>query len=339
MFVGNPTIKDVAKRAGVSPAAVSMYLNNRPGISPTTQERIAVAIEELGYIPRNGAQRSRSFVGLLVEKLPLSLRGDHFYAEVAEGIQKEAEHLGYNLAISVLSGEPEKLPRLVEERQVAGVLAIGGGDITDALLHAIADKGVPLVTVDNQSMTRPLNSVVVDNFWGAYHVTCHLIELGHRRIAIICGPEKYKSLTERFHGYMMAMYDAGLPPLIQPPLSKGIPRKGYREMQALLQTEPLPTAVFAVTDRTALGAMDALREHELHVPQDMSIAGFDDMPPDVYTHTPLTSVTSKRFDMGQVAMQRLHALIQDSALPPVKIVMPTQVVIRATTAPRLQPLL
>jgi DNA-binding LacI/PurR family transcriptional regulator len=335
--VSQPTIKDVAERAGVSASAVSMYLNNRPGLSRPTQTRIADAIAELGYVPRTDGRRNASsgFVGLIVEKLPLSLRGDHFYADVTDGIQHEAERLGYTLAISVLNEPPVGLPRMVEEQQIAGILGIGGGDVTDDLLHRIADRNIPLVTVDNQSSTRILNNVVVDNHRGAYLALRHLIELGHERIAIIRGPEKYKSLTERYQGYVQALYDAGLPldpALIQQPISKGLPRKGYLEAQQILKLDPLPTAIFAVTDRTALGALDALREHGLRVPEDISITGFDDMPPDVYSHRPLTSVTSKRFEMGRVAMQRLHALIADPSLVPIKLVMPTELVVRESTA-------
>jgi LacI family transcriptional regulator len=314
-----------------------MYLNNRPGISRATQARIAEAIAELGYIPRTDARRTSKagFVGLIVEKL--SLRGDHFCADVTDGIQYEAEQLGYSLAISVLNEPPVSLPRLVEEQQVAGILGIGGGDVTDDLLHRIADRNLPLVTVDNQSATRILNNIVVDNHRGAYLALRHLIELGHERIAIIRGPEKYKSLTERYQGYVQAMYDAGLPldpALIQLSISKGVPRKGYLEAQQILKLNPLPTAIFAVTDRTALGALDALHEHGPRVPEDISIAGFDDMPPEVYSHRhrPLTSVTSNRFEMGRVAMQRLHALITDPSLVPLKLVMHTELVVRESTA-------
>jgi DNA-binding LacI/PurR family transcriptional regulator len=332
-----PTIKDVADRAEVSASAVSLFLNKRPGISIDTQARIAQAVAELGYVPRKNGRRNRSigFVGLVVEQLPLSLRGDHFYADVTEGIQYEAERLGYNLAISVLRS-PYDMPRLVEEDQVAGILAIGGGDVTDNLLHQIDDLKVPLVTVDNQSWEKPLNNVVVDNHRGAYLATQHLIDLGHQRIAIIRGPEKYKSLTERYHGFVQALFDAGIVPdreLIQPSISKGVPRKGYLEMQQLLRLESIPTAIFAVTDRTALGAMDAIIEYGLNIPDDISIVGFDDMPPNAYSHPALTSVTTERHEMGVVAMQRLHTIIQEPSLTPIRITMHTQLVTRATTKP------
>jgi LacI family transcriptional regulator len=334
--VNKPTIKDVAERAGVSSSAVSMFLNDRPGISTETQAKIAEAVEELGYVPRQDKRRqhSKGFIGLVVEKLPLTLRGDYFYADVTQGIQDEAEQLGYSLAISVLNDSQNVLPRIVDEGQVSGILAIGGGDVTDELIHRVHDRGMPVVTVDNQSLTRPLDNVVVDNHRGAYLATKHLIELGHRRIAIIRGPDKYKSLAERYGGYLQAMFDAHLVPdqtLIQPSISVGIPRKGRLEMQCLLQHPDPPTAVFAVSDRTALGAMDAIYEAGLRVPDDISLVGFDDMPPDAYQYPPLTSVSSRRYDMGRIAIQRLHEVIQNQKLVPIKISMHVELIVRQST--------
>ncbi|MCY4465926.1 MAG: LacI family DNA-binding transcriptional regulator [Chloroflexi bacterium] len=336
--MARPTITDVAKLAGVSPSAVSMYLNNRPGIGVETQVRIAEAIDELGYVPRNhdSRRKSKGFIGLLVEKLPTLLTGDLFYADVSTGIQKEAERIGYSMAVSVISESTKALPRLVAEDSVVGLLALGGGDITDELLQLIANRKMPLVTVDNQSNLQAVNSVVVDNYRGAYQATQHLIELGHRRIGIIQGPKKYKSLTERFHGYVNALVEAGFAvdrQLVQQPMSSGYPNKGYREMKALLSLPDPPTAVFAVSDRTAQGAISALREAGLQVPRDFSIVGYDDMPPNAYPPPALTTVTSERLAMGHIAMQRLHRIINNPRYVPIQIVMPCQLVIRDSSAP------
>lgn len=335
--MARPTIADVAKLAGVSPSAVSMYLNNRPGIGVETQARIADAVAELGYIPRASKlqRKSKGFIGVLVEKLPTLLTGDLFYADVTSGIQREAEQLGYSIAVSVINKPTEVLPRLVAEDSVMGLLALGGGDISDQLLELIIESDMPLVTVDNQSDLQPVNSVVVDNYRGAYAATRHLIEQGHRHIAVIQGPRKYKSLSERFHGYVNALVDAGIPidsSLIQSPLSSGVPNKGYREMKALLARDKPPSAVFAVSDRTALGAIPAIEDAGLRVPQDISVVGFDDMPPQVYPAPALSTVTSKRLDMGHIAMQRLHRIIQNPNETPVNIVMPCQLVIRDSSA-------
>lgn len=338
--MSRPTISDVARLAGVSPSAVSIYLNNRPGIGADTQIRIAEAIEELDYVPRNSGSRNKSsgFIGLIVEQLPSSLTGDPFYAEVSSGIQQEAENLGYNIAISVVNEPPKSLPRLVEEDSVAGVLAIGGGDITDQFLRLITDYNMPLVTVDNESYSLPLNNIVVDSYRGGYLAVQHLIDLGHQRIAIIRGPDKYKSLTKRYHGYLYAMIESGLgvdSTLIQESLSKGVPNKGYLEMRELLKHDNPPTAVFAVSDRTALGAISALEESGLSVPNDMSVVGFDDIPPHTYSKPALTSVTSERSQMGRLAMQRLHKIINEPNLMPIKIVVHSSLVVRDTSAPLL----
>ena len=177
--------------------------------------------------------------------------------------------------------------------------------------------------------------MVVDNYRGAYLATRHLIELGHQRIAVIQEPRKYKSLTERYHGYLNAMVDAGFDidkSLVQEPLSSGLPNKGYREMEALLAIDEPPTAVFAVSDRTALGVIPAIEGAGLQVPRDISIVGFDDMPPYAYPPPALTTVTSERLAMGHIAMQRLHQLIKKPGLVPIQIVMPCQLVVRDSSA-------
>src|SRR3954462_9230731 len=140
-----PTIKDVAAAAGVSTAAVSLYLNDRAGISRTTRERIAATIKSLGYVPRANGRRSagEGYAGMLVEELPLPIYSDHFYAQVLRGMHTEAERLSYNLVLSVLDQTQSGLPRVVAEQHGAGLLAIGGGNITDDLLDRLADGGLP----------------------------------------------------------------------------------------------------------------------------------------------------------------------------------------------------
>jgi len=332
----SPTIKDVARVAGVSISAVSMFLNGKDGIGKAAQERIALAIETLGYVPRHTSRKENNtqIMGLLVEKLPLTLRGDHFYADVTMGMQAEGERLGYHFAIGVLNKPTRELPSLLNTRNLAGVIAMGGGDVTDELLHQILKQGLPLITVDNHSASDRMHSVEVNNFQGAYDATQHLIALGHQRIAIIRGPEKYKSLTERYYGYCQAMLEAGLSldsTLIQQSLSTGVPRKGYFEMQRLLENVNRPTAIFAVSDRTALGAIDVLRENGLRVPENISMAGFDDMDSTSYAPPALTTVSTARYEMGVVTVQRLHTLIGNPAQTPVKMIMYSTLLIRDST--------
>lgn len=336
--MSSPTLKDVADAAGVSIAAVSLFLNDRPGISQTTRERIAAAIRSVGYVPRAAARRTLAggIISLVVEQLPLPVHTDHFYAGVVHGLQAEAERLGYHLALSIVDPLHQGLPRAIAEQQAAGVVAVGGGDVTDALIERLAAAGVPLVLVDNTSRLRQVDSVLTDNQYGAYQLTRHLLELGHRRIAIIQGPEKYKSLEERYQGYRQALREAGIKAddaLMQPSVSQGVPRKGYREMQRLLQLDPLPTAVFAVSDRTAVGALDAIREHGLHVPEDISLVGFDGVSLSEHANPPITTVRTRNYEMGVVAIQRLDTLLNGRTSGPMKLVLYTDLVLRQSTAP------
>lgn len=335
------TIKDVAEEAGVSITAVSLYLNDRAGISQETRNRIAAVIEELGYRPRENNRKNKPplqpaerYIGLLTEMLPIY--SDHFYADVTHAIQAEAERLGYSLVLGTLDPTKPDLPRVVTEQQVAGHIVIGGGDITDELVARLAESGAPLLLIDNESWRQEIDCVMVDNHRGAYLATQHLIELGHRRIGIICGPAKYKTLQQRLHGYLAALRDAGIAPdnqLIQPSISQGKPRKGYLEMQQLLALPDPPTAVFAVSDRSALSALEAIREAGLRVPDDISLVGFDNVNSTALTYPPLTTLGADRQAMGVNAMRRLHDVVRGRAAGPIKIVMHMQLVVRQSTAP------
>ena len=213
---------------------------------------------------------------------------------------------------------------------------IGGGDVTDALIARLVDSNVPVLLVDNESWLQEIDSVMVDNHRGAYLAIQHLIELGHRRIAIICGPAKYKTLQQRLHGYIAALTDAGIridAQLIQPSISQGQPRKGYREMQQLLALDSRPTAVFAVSDRSAFGALDAIRETELRVPEDISLVGFDNVNSSIHTYPPLTTVGADRQAMGTSAMRRMHDLVRGKTTSPIKIVVYMHLVVRQSTMP------
>ena len=333
-----PTITDVAREAQVSTTAVSLYLHNKPGLSQATRERIARAVDKLDYVPRGQRKGNASdLIGLLVENLPLPLFSDIFYAEMVQGLESQARQLGYHTVLTVVDPQHnDGVPPLVAERQVAGLVAVGGGDITDEFIASIADTRVPLVLVDNYLLDGVADCVLPDNEMGAYSATRHLIERGHRRIAIIMGPAKYKPLIDRQQGYLRAMMEAGLgpdPELMQPSLSKGVPNKGYREMYALLARQQRPTAVFCVSDRTAFGALTAIKEVGLRVPEDVALVGFDDVRESEHTNPPLTTVHVPKREMGIVAAQRLADLINrpQAGVPPFKLVLPTYLVIRATS--------
>lgn len=330
------TIASVAREAHVSTTAISLYLHERPGLSEETRQRIAQVIEKLGYTQRRQRKgKTTALIGLLVEELPLPIFSET-YSELVRGLERQARQAGYHtLLMPVGPQENTSIPRLVADGQVAGLIALGGGDITDAILAPLVDMPVPLVLVDNYLFTRAANCVLSDNEMGALLITRHLIDRGHRRIAVIMGPPKYKPLGDRLQGYLRAMAEAGLleAGLLQPPLSQEAPTKGYREMRALLDRPQRPTAVFCVSDRTAFGALMALKEAGLRVPDDIALAGFDDVRDSANTDPPLTTAHMPKLEMGVVAAQRLIDLIRHPLTegPPLKLVLPTRVVLRATT--------
>lgn len=332
----NPTIKDVAQEAGVSAASISLYLNNKPGLSDATRERIARSIEKLGYVPRTQKMNHLTLIGLLVEKLPLSVFADIFYAEVVQGLESRARQLGYQTVLMISdSQENDGIPRAILEHQVEGLIALGGGDLTDELISRIAGNKIPVVLVDNYLLDGSVDCVLPDNVLGGYAATNYLIGKGHKRIAVIMGPAKYKPLTDRVMGYTRALLEAGLGPdveLMQPSLSSGVPNKGYREMRAILSSKELPTAVFCVSDRTAIGALMAIKEAGLNVPEDIALVGFDDTRDSEHTTPPLTTVRVPKLELGRVAIEQLDRRMNNrfSETPPLKLVLPTSVVERAS---------
>jgi DNA-binding LacI/PurR family transcriptional regulator len=177
---------------------------------------------------------------------------------------------------------------------------------------------------------------VPDNISGGYLAIEHLVQLGHRRIAVLCGPAKYKTLTDRLNGALLAARDAGLVPdqfYVQPSLSSGRPKKGVLELQAVLESGFAPTAVFAVSDKTAFGAYEAAQGAGLRIPDDLSIIGFDDLANSLHAEPPLTTIRIPKREFGIVALQNLVNQLNDNPVVPTKVLIYTSLLVRESTAP------
>lgn len=337
------TIRDVAAAAGVSISTVSLYTQGRSGVSERTSARIAHAIESLGYVPRQSNQlrhtQSRTngrggtkLFALFLEEMSLSAFPETIYGAIIKAIETAAKQHGYNMILSVL--EQEGVPQLVADGQVDGVLILGGCPINERVAQQLAQRGTPLVLLDTYLVGTAIDAIVPDNEWGGYQAIQHLVELGHRRIAIIEGPAKYRTLTDRLWGALRAAHDLGIeiPPYYRSsPQSSGLPLKGYREMQALLTLEAPPTAVFAISDKTAFGAMEAIREAGLQIPQDIALIGFDNELRTEHTTPALTSVHLPKRQMGVQAVKRLLQHIHDPTFPRVRTCLPTELIVREST--------
>ena len=342
------TQHDIAKRAGVSIAAVSLALNGRPGVSDTTRHNVLEAARALGYIrlADRRPQQAHGFIGFVIEQLPFPVFADIFYGEVVHGIDDEAHALGFSTGLTVVDGaEPgeahAKVRQMLQGNRVRGLIVIGGSSLIDALVRELARQAVPLVLLDNYLFDLPVDGVEMDHMVGGYLATRHLIDVGHRRIGFIAGPPKYRTLSDRADGYRRAMQESGLhgdPALIAVPPSPPCGKKGYHEMRALLDLPRRPTAVFAVSDKAAFGAIDAIREHGLRLPDDISLVGFDDVHEASLLQPPLTTVAVPKRLMGQLAVRQLATRLGIAGTgiavcaDPTKIVVPVRLTLRGSTA-------
>ncbi len=333
-------MREVAALAGVSLSTVSLVINGKSGVSPDRRERVLQAIKQLGY-PFSGRQAVSSetrVFGLLMESLSEASRSEGFYTRIVSGIEETAYDLGYQVLLHVYRPDIDPLDSLRElmGRDIDGLIIANDGDVTPQVIRKITEAGVPMVLVENYQ-SFPIHSLTADNFTAGRVMTEYLINVGHRRIAGIGGPLKYSSLCDRMRGHQIALVEHGIPidRSLQPPPVSGNPRKGYVQMQQLLSLPEPPTAVFAVSDRAAFGAMDAIKDAGLRIPDDISVVGIDDVRDSAYSTPPLTTFSVPKYDLGRAAVFILHDLISDKAIPPCRTVLLGSIVERQSAgAPR-----
>ena len=326
-------MRNVAKAAQVSPTTVWMVIHNRSGIAPETAQRVWATIADLGYKVKptpNGSHGEA--VGLLIEQNSVPVISDVFYGEIIRGFQTEAERLGYHVVLSmfnVATGNIGVVKRRLAQK-VSGFVVANDGDITPEMVIQLESLSIPIVLVENHIDEHRLPCILGDNFMAGYQVTRHLLHLGHRRIALLKGPTKYSSLVDRLRGCMAALAEASLliPSEWMPNPVSGHPLKGYLQMKEILEQVEYPTAVVAISDKTALGAMEAIREVGLKIPDDIAIASIDNTLESAYTRPPLTTVNIPKYEMGVLAFQKLRRLIQGEDTIPVKTIVYSELIVR-----------
>ena len=262
-----------------------------------------------------------------------------YYAELFEGIQDEAAARRYDVVFAAasldslwLNNRPRPSPRIPGGIRTLGALLVGG--LTDELALAYRKKGLPVVLVDKPSPGPELPSIIPDNAQGAYLVTRHLLELGHRRLAFLGAPPDPVSQA-RFSGFRKALGEAGVAFDAKDHIDAGYTSdlassalKRYLARHA----RTLPTAIVAINDEAAIGALQALRAARLRVPDDVSVTGFDDIPWALHSVPPLTTMKVPRREMGRVAAQTLIAQIESPHTTPIRLVLQTDLIVRASTA-------
>lgn len=337
---GKVTIVDVAKEAQVSHATVSRVLNNIGYIKETTRERVLAAVDKLGYI-RNPQARSLTgaptrLVGLLIA----DFRGSYI-AELADHITRELHNADYDIAIFPTSSAEERERSLIERTTTGfldGLLIMMLG-VPETYISLLDRHGLAYTLIGSEP-TEGLGPLVGQTNWqGAYDAVHHLTELGHRKIAILSGPEGRGSAIDRLAGFRAAMGNAGIELRVdyirvadyQTP-------DGYRETKLLLDLDDPPTAIFAANDNSAIGAMDAIHNSGLTIPGDISVVGFDDVIEASFVTPRLTTVHAPLDVMGREAVRVLLEQLDnpDTITPARSVTVATRLVIRESTASPIQ---
>ncbi len=335
-----PTIYDIANGADVSIATVSRVLNGNPRVSETTRKRVFDVAAELGYAPHASAQNlARKHTRLVSAVVPMMTSA--FFVEVLRGVQDQLDATDYDLLVyasRTLDRAEAQLSRAVQRGRSDGLLLVST-PLSEARAQALAASAQPVVLVD--AFHNDLDSVTVDNHRGGTMATEHLIQRGHKRIALLMPLEVSGPAVHRRDGYLDALADAGLE---VDPLwivtadwdhdHHGYTRfAGYRAMQTLLDRFPdpssRPTAVFAAADVIALGASRAAREAGLTIPGDLEVVGFDDIESSAYAG--LTTLCQPMAEMGRLATEMLLRRLEAPGAPAQHVVFAPELVVRETT--------
>ncbi len=338
--MGQVTTSDIARQASVSRVTVSRVLNNRGPFTEEVRRRVLHAASELGYpgikgyrhnLDRDDATPAMKAVGdigfFYSSLLPSSSAySNPYWSPILRGVEREAQKAGVQVVYRELASEPESALQTavtaLRRMRLSGILLVGSAEID--LVRQLRQYKVPLVLVDMHFPEIPGDSVVVDNAGGITQCTQHLLERGHRRIAYISGPATFTrspypramsqifSLQARLAQYFVSLLEADIPidyDLVQTGALSF--EGGYQAARALVENRRRFTAILGANDETAIGAMKAVQECGLRVPDDISVIGFDDIDSARHVTPSLTSIDTSKESMGAVAVRTLFSRVLD----------------------------
>lgn len=330
------TIRDVARRAGVSTMTVSRVINSSGYTSQETRARVERAVAELGYVPNALARHLRSKRTKTVA-LVLADLTNPFFTTIARGVEDvAADHDFAVMFCNTDDSESEEIEylRMLIQRQIDGVLLVPASS-SGASLRLLRSHRVPVVVVDRRVHSPLVDEIRSDSEGGAYQLVRHLIGLGHRRIAMLSGSRSISTSVDRVSGYRRALTEAGIAFDERVVRYEGFGVDGGWHMaRQLLDSSLQPTALFAANNFIAFGAIRALREVGLRVPDDMSLVAFDDLPNDWLIDPFLTVVDQRAYEMGkQAAELMLQRLDGGERLKRRSIVLPVDFIVRRSSGP------
>lgn len=328
----HPTLRDVARLAGVSHQTVSRVINGSEDVLPETRANVEAAIKQLGYRPnaiaRSMARGQTHTLACISPNLT-----DYTFASVIEGAETEARQHDYFL-LSSSATDPEAFHALVDElvghRRVDGLIVIN--PYSDDRFQHIPEK-FPVVFVGAQSHEQKISSVCLDDEKVAYEATRHLISLGHTDIALVTGPMEEDCSLDRTEGYRRALQEAGIPfdnaKIIEGDWSA---TSGQDALLSFVEQGRVPTAVFAQNDRMAMGVLRAARDVNIKVPTQLAVIGVDDMPLSSYFDPPLTTMRQDMPRIGQEATRMLLDIVQKKNTDQREVKLSAQLVVRQSTS-------
>ncbi|NDJ52241.1 MAG: LacI family transcriptional regulator [Chloroflexi bacterium] len=332
-------IQDVAKLAKVAPITVSRVINNSGYVSDKTRKRVEGAIAELGYVPNMLGPSLRFKQTMSIAAMVTDITNP-FWTTVTRGIEDVASANGY-LTILCNSDESEEKQALYLEtllqRQIDGILLVPASN-DSASIKRILNQKIPLVVLDREVQNVAVDVVRADSQEGAYLLTKHLLALGHRHIAMLAGPKSTSTSVDRVTGYLHALEEAGIEPnddLIY--WDAYTQEAGYRNAKRVINSALCPTAIFAANNFIAIGTIQALKDQELCVPDDMSIVAVDDIPPTYSLEPFLTVAAQPAKEMGRVAAELLLDRIKNEEdKPPQSIILDITMIIRSSSGKNLK---
>jgi len=332
------TIKDVAKRAGVSPSTVSRVISRHPRISKETVERVTRVMEELGYHPNSMAKglvsKAAHILGVILPRPADELFQNYFFHEVLRGILAPANRSGYDLLIASGSSESDELEtvkRLVRGRRVDGIILLSSRS-KNPVAAFLNEARFPFVIIGRSPDFPDALTVDNDNVQAAYDAARHLINLGHERIGFVSGPRDLTVSQDRLAGYRRAMEEAGLK-ISEDWIIEGefLQETGYRAMSMLMNLPERPTALVVIDDIVAFGVLHALSELGFSVPGDMCLVGFNNIPLSEHSSPPLSSVDIGMYQIGYMTSQTLIRKIAGEPLHQTRVIIPHRLVVRASS--------
>jgi LacI family transcriptional regulator len=301
---GMPTIRDVAKHAGVSVTTASYALNDTGNIGDATRKRVLEAAEELNYHPnafaRNLKNRKTHTIGVFISRF-----GGSFYEEILEGIHSVILETDYELLVCP---ESRSARRILLHRQVDGAIVFDSKISNESILK-LASRHFPIVVLDRSLKNDSILSLLLDNSQGVREAFSHLYEQGLRKIAFVAGAldsvdnaermETFLSEAER-HNLQVAVYQGNFTEI-----------SGYETAKTIIESKDLPEAVFCANDQMALGFLQAIKENGLQAPNDIALVGFDDIPLVRYTQPSISTIGTSRFEWGATAVRQLIDLLEN----------------------------